>query len=140
MTAHAGCGHGGGAKRQGGRGHKRGPGQPSRKLGHAQLDAKALKLTGGADSPKPPAGRGTYAWVMDQRQADVFLTYCTNAVAAQAEVPRLRVVQLPAALQVGAAYGLTVRSDAPASATTFAQTLLQPPAQAVLQRMGFGRP
>ena len=107
---------------------------------YAQLDAKALKLTGGADSPKPPAGRGTYAWVMDQRQADVFLTYCTNAVAAQAEVPRLRVVQLPAALQVGAAYGLTVRSDAPASATTFAQTLLQPPAQAVLQRMGFGKP
>ncbi len=106
----------------------------------AQLDAKALKLTGGADSPKPPAGRGTYAWVMDQRQADVFLTYCTNAVAAQAEVPRLRVVQLPAALQVGAAYGLTVRSDAPAPATTFAQTLLQPPAQAVLQRMGFGKP
>jgi len=107
---------------------------------YAQLDAKALKLTGGADSPKPPAGRGTYAWVMDQRQADVFLTYCTNAVAAQAEVPRLRVVQLPAALQVGAAYGLTVRSDAPASATNFAQTLLQPPAQAVLQRMGFGKP
>ena len=107
---------------------------------YAQLDAKALKLTGGADSPKPPAGRGTYAWVMDQRQADVFLTYCTNAVAAQAEVPRLRVVQLPAALQVGAGYGLTVRSDAPASATTFAQTLLQPPAQAVLQRMGFGKP
>ena len=107
---------------------------------YAQLDAKALKLTGGADSPKPPAGRGTYAWVMDQRQADVFLTYCTNAVAALAEVPRLRVVQLPAALQVGAAYGLTVRSDAPASATTFAQTLLQPPAQAVLQRMGFGKP
>ena len=107
---------------------------------YAQLDAKALKLTGGADSPKPPAGRGTYAWVMDQRQADVFLTYCTNAVAALAEVPRLRVVQLPAALQVGAAYGLTVRSDAPASATNFAQTLLQPPAQAVLQRLGFGKP
>ena len=107
---------------------------------YAQLDAKALKRTGGASSPKPPAGRGTYAWVMEQRQADVFLTYCTNAVAALAEVPRLRVVQLPAALQVGAAYGLTVRTDAPAPATTFAQTLLQPPAQAVLQRMGFGKP
>jgi molybdenum ABC transporter molybdate-binding protein len=107
---------------------------------YAQLDAKALKLTGGADSPKPPAGQGTYAWVMDQRQADVFLTYCTNAVAAQAELPRLRVVQLPAALQVGAAYGLTVRSDAPAAAAAFAQTLLQPPAQAVLQRLGFGQP
>jgi len=107
---------------------------------YAQLDAKALKLTGGADSPKPPAGRGTYAWVMDQRQADVFLTYCTNAVAAQAEVPRLRVVQLPAALQVGAAYGLTVRADAPAAALAFASALSQPPAQAVLQRLGFGRP
>lgn len=107
---------------------------------YAQLDAKALKLTGGADSPKPPAGRGTYAWVMDQRQADVFLTYCTNAVAAQAEVPRLRVVQLPPALQVGAAYGLTVRADAPAAAQAFAEALRQPAAQAVLLRLGFGAP
>ena len=86
------------------------------------------------------AGRNTYAWVMDQRQADVFLTYCTNAVAAQAEVPRLRVVQLPAALQVGAVYGLTVRADAPAAALAFASALRQPPAQAVLQRLGFGLP
>ncbi|TWG41086.1 molybdenum ABC transporter molybdate-binding protein [Acidovorax delafieldii] len=107
---------------------------------YAQLDAKALKLTGGADSPKPPAGRGTYAWVMDQRQVDVFLTYCTNAVAAQAEVPRLHVVQLPAALQVGARYGVTVRADAPAAAQAFASALRQPAAQAVLQRLGFGLP
>ena len=107
---------------------------------YAQLDAKALKLTGGASSPKPPSGRGTYAWVMEQRQADVFLTYCTNAVAAQAELPRLRVVQLPPALQVGAAYGLTVRADAPAGAQAFAQALRQPAAQAVLRRLGFGQP
>jgi len=107
---------------------------------YALLDAKALKLTGGADSPKPPAGQGTYAWVMDQRQADVFLTYCTNAVAAQAEVPRLRVVQLPASLQVGAAYGLTVRSGAPAAAQAFARALQEPAAQAVLRRLGFGAP
>ena len=107
---------------------------------YAQLDAKASKLTGGADSPKPPAGQGTYAWVMGQRQADVFLTYCTNAVAAQAEVPRLRVVQLPAALQVGAAYGLTVRTGASAAAQAFARALQEPAAQAVLQRLGFGAP
>ncbi len=107
---------------------------------YAQLDAKALKLTGGADSPKPPAGQGTYAWVMEQRQADVFLTYCTNAVSAQAEVPRLRVVQLPASLQVGAAYGLTVRIGAPAAAQAFARVLQEPAAQAVLQRLGFGAP
>jgi len=107
---------------------------------YAALDAKALKLTGGADSPKPPPGRGTYAWVMDQGQADVFLTYCTNAVAAQREVPRLKVVELPAELQVGAAYGLTVRSGAPAAARKFAQYLLSPDAQAVFQRFGFGKP
>lgn len=107
---------------------------------YAQLDAKALKLTGGANSPKPPAGRGTYAWVMDQGQADVFLTYCTNAVAAQAEVPRLQVVRLPPSLQVGAAYGMVVRADAPPAAHAFAMALLQPAAQAVLQRLGFGRP
>ncbi|MBO9679470.1 MAG: molybdate ABC transporter substrate-binding protein [Acidovorax sp.] len=107
---------------------------------YAQLDAKALRLTGGPDSPKPPAGRGTYAWIMEQDQADLFLTYCTNAVAARAEWPALRVAPLPAALQVGAAYGLTVREDAPAAAHAFAAALLDAPAQAVLRRLGFGAP
>lgn len=107
---------------------------------YVALDAKALKLTGGADSPKPPAGRGTYAWVMDQGQADVFLTYCTNAVAAQREVPRLKIVQVPGELQVGAAYGLTVREGAPAAARDFARYLLSEAGQAPLQRLGFGRP
>lgn len=107
---------------------------------YAVLDAKALKLTGGADSPRSPPGRGTYAWVMDSGQADVFLTYCTNAVSAQREVPRLKVVELPASLQVGAAYGLTVRDDAPAAAGQFARFLLTPPAQHVLRRLGFGAP
>ena len=107
---------------------------------YATLDAKALKLTGGPDSPKAPPGRGTYAWVMDEGRADVFLTYCTNAVAAQQEVPRLKVVALPPALQVGAAYGLTVRQGAPAAAQAFAQALLAPPAQVTLARYGFAAP
>jgi molybdate transport system substrate-binding protein len=111
-----------------------------RRGAYAALDAKALKLTGGADSPKPPAGQGTYAWVMEQGQADVFLTYCTNAVAAQKAVPRLKVVQVPSALQVGASYGLTVRQGAPAAAAAFAQALLAPPAQATFARYGFGQP
>jgi ABC-type molybdate transport system substrate-binding protein len=107
---------------------------------YAALDAKALKLTGGPDSPKPPGGQGTYAWVMDQGQADVFLTYCTNAVASQKEVPRLKVVQVPVELQVGASYGLTVRQGAPAQAEAFAKALLAPPAQATFARYGFGKP
>jgi molybdate transport system substrate-binding protein len=106
----------------------------------AALEGKALQLTGGADSPKPPAGRGTYGWVMDQGQADVFLTYCTNAVAAQREVPRLRIVAVPDPLQVSARYGLTVRKDADAGALQLAQFMVSPSAQIVLRRYGFGQP
>lgn len=106
----------------------------------ARLEAKALQLTGGANSAQAPAGRNTYAWVMEQNRADVFLTYCTNAVAARAEVPSLQVVAVPEALQVGAAYGLTVRAGAPAQAQAFAQAALQPPAQAVFRRLGFAAP
>lgn len=106
----------------------------------ARLEAKALQLTGGANSAQAPAGRNTYAWVMEQNRADVFLTYCTNAVTARAEVPSLQVVAVPEALQVGAAYGLTVRAGAPAQAQALAQAVLQPPAQAVFRRLGFAAP
>ncbi len=106
----------------------------------ARLETKALQLTGGAQSAQAPAGRNTYAWVMEQNRADVFLTYCTNAVAARAEVPSLQVVAVPEALQVGAAYGLTVRAGALAQAQAFAQAVLQPPAQAVFRRLGFAAP
>ena len=106
----------------------------------AALEAKALQLTGGADSPKPPAGRGTYAWVMDQGQADLFLTYCTNAVAAQRELPRLKIVAVPDALQVRARYGLSWRTGGDAGAAQLAQFILSPAAQAVLRGYGFGQP
>ena len=107
---------------------------------YTQLERKALQLTGGPTSPKPPAGRGTYAWVMDRDQADVFLTYCTNAVAAQQEVPRLKIVAIPANLQVGADYGVTVRKGAHPAAQSFADALLAPQAQAIFMRHGFGSP
>ena len=107
---------------------------------YVTLDRKALQLTGGPTSPKPPAGRGAYAWVMDQGQADIFLTYCTNAVAAQQEVPRLKIVAVPQQLQVSADYGLTVRRGAHPAAQAFADALLAPSAQAVFARYGFGNP
>jgi ABC-type molybdate transport system substrate-binding protein len=77
---------------------------------------------------------------MEQGQADVFLTYCTNAVAARQQVGTLQVVAVPPELQVGAAYGLTVRQGAPAAANTLVKALLAPPAQAILARHGFGAP
>jgi ABC-type molybdate transport system substrate-binding protein len=106
----------------------------------ARLESKAMLLTGGPNSPNPPIGRGTYAWLMDSGQADIFLTYCTNAVAAQREVPRLRSVAIPPELQVGADYGLTVREAASTEARDFAQFLRSGAAQAVLARLGFGTP
>ena len=106
----------------------------------AKLEAKALPLTGGPASPQPPAGRNVYGWVMEQQQADVFLTYCTNAVVAARQVPGLQVVSVPPLLQVGAAYGLTVRADAPAAAQAFARAVLDAPAQVVFARHGFQSP
>jgi molybdate transport system substrate-binding protein len=106
----------------------------------AVLSGKALQLTGASDSPKPPAGRNAYAWNMDEGKADVFLTYCTNAIAAKRELPALQVVDIPAELQVSAAYALTVRRGAPAAAADFARALLAPEAQAQFQRLGFSAP
>jgi ABC-type molybdate transport system substrate-binding protein len=102
-----------------------------------RLRSKAQKLTGDPSLPAAPPGQGTYAWVMGSGQADVFLTYRTNAVIARREQPSLRIVALPAALQVGVAYGLGVREAAPAAAQAFAQRLLEPEAQATLARHGF---
>jgi hypothetical protein len=104
------------------------------------LRTKALKLTGGADSPKPPAGRGIYAWVMDNNQANNFLTYCNNDMAAQKEVPLLAVVALPANLEVGAAYCVTVKNGVHPAATAFAKALLATPTQTTLAQYGFGAP
>src|SRR5690606_12020460 len=47
------------------------------------LDANALKLTGGPTSEKAPKGKNQYGWVMSEKKADLFLTYCTNAVLAK---------------------------------------------------------
>lgn len=108
------------------------------KSGHAEvLKGKSLQLTGGPDSEKPPQGRNTYAWVMDSDQADVFLTYCTNAVLAQKEVSDLQIVQIPEALSVGADYWLIVLNDAPDGAAALADYILSPDGQGVLAGYGF---
>lgn len=102
------------------------------------LEAKALQLTGGPTSPKPPAGRSAYAWVMTENQADLFLTYCTNAVAAKSEVRTLVIVQVPADLNVSADYGLVVMKDAPPAANAFAGYIRGKDGQAILAKHGFG--
>jgi ABC-type molybdate transport system substrate-binding protein len=103
----------------------------------ATLKDKSLQLTGGPDSAKPPEGRNPYGWVMSEGKADLFLTYCTNALLAKADVPDLRIVAIPEALAVGADYGLTALNDAPAAAVSLADYILSPVGQATLESYGF---
>jgi ABC-type molybdate transport system substrate-binding protein len=106
---------------------------------YARLDAKALKLTGSPTAAPPPAGRGAYSWLMDTGQADVFLTYCTNAAVVVRDVPRMVVLAVPPALEVGADYGVTARVG-DAGAARFVQSMMSAPGQATFARFGFGAP
>jgi len=105
---------------------------------HEKLSRKALKLTGGPDTAKAPEGRSQYGWVMSLNKADIFLTYCTNAVLAQKDTPSLRKIEIPEALSVGAQYGMIVMKDAPAQSARLADFILAPEAQAILGGYGFG--
>ncbi len=104
---------------------------------YAVLDKKALKLTGGADSPQAPADRSIYGLLIAEHRADIFLTYCTNAVVAMREVSDARMLAIPDALAVGASYALVVMNDAPPSAQRFALYVLSVPGQTILGRHGF---
>lgn len=106
----------------------------------AALEKKALQLTGGPNSPAPPAGRSVYGVLLLERTADIFLTYCTNAIVASRENAGQQVVALPEALAVGADYGLTVVKDAGADAQAFADYILSSDGQRVLARHGFAAP
>ena len=101
------------------------------------LSTKALQLTGGPTSPPPPKDRNVYGELVSTGQADIFLTYCTNALQAKGEVSALQIVAIPEPLAVGADYGLTVVAGARPEAETFAQFVLSGPGQAILVRHGF---
>ena len=103
----------------------------------AALEKKALQLTGGAGSAAPPAGRTAYGWHVAEGRADIFLTYCTNALAAQKENQEQQIVALPDSLAVGADYGLTVMNGAPAAAQGFADFIMSSQGQQILTSHGF---
>jgi molybdate transport system substrate-binding protein len=101
------------------------------------LKAKALQLTGGPTSPMPPTDRNVYGMLASNGQADIFITYCTNAAIARAEVPSLRIVPIAVAINVSADYGMSVARNAPAAAQAFAEHVMSPAGQAALQSAGF---
>jgi ABC-type molybdate transport system substrate-binding protein len=106
----------------------------------AALKAKALTLTGGPDSPRPPPGRNVYGELMAAGQADVFITYCTNTTQARQQQPQLQVLEIPGTINVGALYGLALLKPVGALAQAYAQFLLGPQGQAILASHGFRAP
>jgi molybdate transport system substrate-binding protein len=106
----------------------------------AALSHKALQLTGSPTSANAPAGRSLYGMLVSQARADIFLTYCTNALEAVRENPGQRAVTLPDNLAVGADYGLTVMSAASPAAYRFALFILSGDGQRILANHGFAAP
>ncbi len=104
------------------------------------LSKKALQLVGGPASPPPPNDRSAYGMLVANGTADIFLTYCTNAVVAKKEEPALEIVALPADLAVGAEYGVVLMKGATAAGDRFFRFLLSPEAQRVLLAHGFAPP
>jgi len=104
---------------------------------YATLSGKALKIIGSPDSPQPP--RSVYGMVAARGEADVFLTYCTNAREAKNENGALQVVQLPQELSVSADYGMVLVEDAREEAWYFVEFLLSPSGQAILAKHGFSQ-
>ena len=105
-----------------------------------RLDAKALKLTGGPNSPQPLEGRSVYADALRSGSADLFLAYCNVSQIARAEWPELKIVEVPSELAVGADYGITVMRGASERGAEFAMFVLSPEGQRILARNGFDAP
>jgi len=103
----------------------------------AALEKKAQQLTGSPASAAPPEGRLIYGWLVAEGRADIFLTYCTNARAAQKQNSDQQIIQLPDSLGVGADYGLTVIDGAPPAAQAFANFIVSPDGEAILASYGF---
>jgi ABC-type molybdate transport system substrate-binding protein len=101
------------------------------------LSHKALQLVGSPTSATAPAGRSLYGMLVSQGRADIFLTYCTNAMEAVKENRGQQMVALPDNLAVGADYGLTVMNTASPAAYRFALFILSGDAQRILANHGF---
>ena len=101
------------------------------------LKQRALQLTGGPQSPPPPVGRSVYGALVAQGQADVFITYCTNAAGAVVEEPALKSLPIEPAINVSATYGVAVMKGNGPATQRFLEHLLGSEGQARLRALGF---
>ena len=102
---------------------------------YARLDAKALKLTGrevARDEKDLP-----YARVFQEKRAELFITYCTNAVATSKAVPGLVWARFGTDVNVAGAYTIGATGAGGKAAEGFVSLVLSPEGQAILERYGF---
>jgi molybdate transport system substrate-binding protein len=111
----------------------------SRPGAFATLAAKALQLTGRDVDPQQQDAPYAKILLVD-RTADVFITYCTNAVAAVAREPRLAWIRIPDALNVGAVYGIGAVTGASPGGAGFVEFARGNEGRAILTRFGFDVP
>jgi molybdenum ABC transporter molybdate-binding protein len=103
---------------------------------YATLDAKALQLTG-KDVAKEEKALPYPALFQGERQTDVFVSYCTNAVATARAVPGLTWQRLPDNIDVAAVYGAGASAKASDAAESFLHFLKSADGRAIFERYGF---
>jgi ABC-type molybdate transport system substrate-binding protein len=101
------------------------------------LSRKAQQLDGNAATAAPVNGRPRMLVALDDRQIDLFISYCSGARAIVKASSKYKSVGLPPELTVCAEYGLTVSRKAAPDAADFAMYLLSPQGQASLHSFGF---
>jgi molybdenum ABC transporter molybdate-binding protein len=84
---------------------------------YATLDAKAIRLLG----PRPIRAENAspFPEIFRRRQADVFVTYCSNAVATARILKGVTFDRFPELINVAAIYGIGVSKTAPPEANAF---------------------
>jgi molybdate transport system substrate-binding protein len=101
------------------------------------LSKKAQQLDGSTATATPVNGRPRMLAALDDRQIDLFISYCSGARAIVKASSKYKSVGLPPELAVGAEYGLTVSRKAAPGAADFAMYLLSPQGQSSLHSFGF---
>jgi molybdate transport system substrate-binding protein len=105
------------------------------------LDDKAVRLIGGRDTPKVPAGQdGTSYFLLGNKQVDLMLTYCSGAQGSVSADPRLELYRFPANLAVSAGFGYTIVKGAKPQAADLGHFLQGTKAQEIFLKNGFRKP
>jgi molybdate transport system substrate-binding protein len=103
---------------------------------YATLDAKALRLTG-KDLATEEKVLPYPALFQGERETDIFVSYCTNAVATARAVPGLTWQRLPEYIDVAAIYGAGVSTQAASASEGFLRFLESPDGRRIFERYGF---